>query len=39
MTRDHFVKKFGKQGKFAAVPTEMIHQAFDLLDQVGTSTN
>ena len=35
MSRDHFIKKFGKQGKFSTVPLDMIHGAFDELDQDG----
>ena len=30
-----FIKKFGKQGKFSTVPLDMIHGAFDELDQDG----
>ena len=33
MPRDHFIRKFGKQGKYSTVPVDMIHEAFDELDQ------
>ena len=35
MTRDHFIRKFGKQGKYSTVPIDMIHEAFEELDQDG----
>lgn len=39
MSRDHFIRKFGKQGRFSTVPLEMIHEAFDKLDQDGDGNN